>query len=103
VQKDIGKTSVFGGGGFEVNPGPGNRDFWQASVAVTHELSDTISAGAELAHQTADTVDGTSQTRASVGTIVRLSEPYALLLSAGPTWADRRTGYHFYAGLGLTF
>jgi hypothetical protein len=34
---------------------------------------------------------------------VKLSGPYALLFSAGPTWADHQTGYHFYAALGLNF
>jgi hypothetical protein len=36
VGKDFrGGTSLFGGGGYELNPGPRNRNFWQASVAVT--------------------------------------------------------------------
>jgi len=26
-----------------------------------------------------------------------------LLFSGGPTWADRRTSYRFYAALGLNF
>jgi hypothetical protein len=26
-----------------------------------------------------------------------------LLVSGGPTWADRRTSYRFYAALGLNF
>ena len=33
VQKDVGKTSIFGGGGYDINPGPGNRDFWLAGAA----------------------------------------------------------------------
>ena len=50
-----------------------------------------------------DTVGGTAQTRAGVGSIIKLSSDDNLLLSGGPTWADRRTGYHFYAALGLNF
>ena len=30
AQKDFGGTSLFGGGGYEINPGSGNKDFWQA-------------------------------------------------------------------------
>jgi hypothetical protein len=104
VGKDFaGGTSLFGGGGYMINPGPGNRDFWQAAVALTHDLSDKVSVGAEVAHQGSDTATGTPQTRAGVGSIVKLSGPYALLFSAGPTWADHQTGYHFYAALGLNF
>lgn len=96
-----GGTSIFGGGGLTINPGPGNRDFWQAALAVTHDLSTTASIGAEVTRQGANGRDGTAQTRAGVGGILKLSDHYALLLSGGPTWADHRTGYHFYAALGL--
>ena len=33
-----GGTSLFGGGGYLINPGAGNRDFWQAAVALTHDV-----------------------------------------------------------------
>ena len=103
AQQDFGSWSVFGGGGYAVNPGPGNRDFWEAGVAVTHDISKKLSVGAEVMRQGPDTVGGTAQTRAGVGGIVKLGGPFSLLASGGPTWADRRTGYHFYAALGLNF
>lgn len=98
-----GGTSIFGGGGYLVNPGAGNRDFWQAAIAVTQDISGQLSAGVEIARQGPDTVGGTAQTRAGIGAIVPLSKTYSLLVSAGPTWADHRTGYHAYAALGLNF
>ena len=104
IGKDFaGGTSLFGGGGFTINPGVGNRDFWQAAIAVTHDLSDRVSVGTEVTRQGSDVIGGTAQTRAGVGSIVKLGGPYALLLSGGPTWADHRTGYHFYGALGLNF
>lgn len=98
-----GGTSLFGGGGFTINPGAGNHDFWQAAIALTHDLSKQVSIGAEVTRQGSDTVGGTAQTRAGVGSIVKLGGPYALLFSGGPTWADHRTDYHFYGALGLNF
>lgn len=98
-----GGTSVFGGGGYMVNPGSGNRDFWQAAIALTHDLTKQVSVGAEITRQGADTVGGTAQTRAGIGSIVKLGGPYALLFSGGPTWAEHRTGYHAYVALGLDF
>lgn len=98
-----GGTSIFGGGGYEFNAGPGNRNFWLAAVAVTKDLSNRVSAGGELAWQQPDAVGGTNQTRAGVGAIYKLSEHYSLLFSGGPTWADHQTGYHFYAALGTDF
>ncbi len=104
LQKDFaGGTSLFGGGGYTINPGTGNRDFWQAGLALTHDASKTLSLGIEVTRQGADSAGGTAQTRAGVGAIVQLSDHYALLISGGPTWADRRTGYHAYAALGLNF
>lgn len=104
VGKDFAHgTTVFGGGGYEINRGRGNRSFLEAAAAVTHDVNKTISLGAELDWQQRDTSDGTSQTRAGVGSIVKLSEHYSLLVSGGPTWADHHTGYHLYAALGLNF
>ncbi len=104
IGKDFaGGTSVFGGGGYEINPGAGNRNFWQAGIAVTQDLSSKLSVGAEVFRQGADAVGGTAETSAGLGSIVKLSDHYALLFSGGPTWADRRTSYHFYGALGLFF
>ncbi len=103
IGKDFaGGTSLFGGGGYKINPGRGNRDFWEAAVALTHDL-DKVSVGAEVAWQSPDTVGGTAQTRAGLGTIIKFTDHDALLLSGGPTWADHQRGYHFYAALGLNF
>ena len=104
LQKDFaGGTSVFGGGGYMINPGAGNRDFWQGGIAVTQDVGKKLSVGAEVIRQGSDALGGTSQTRADLGAIVQLSEHYALLFSGGPTWADHRTGYHAYAAVGLNF
>jgi len=104
VEKDFkGGRSLFGGGGYEVNPGVGNHNFWEGAIALTQDVSKKLSVGLELTRQGPDSAGGTSQTRAGIGTIVQLSEHYALLFSGGPTWADHQTSYRFYAALGLNF
>ena len=104
AEKDFARgTSLFGGGGYEFNPGSGNRNFWQAGVALTHELSKIVSIGGEVAWQQRDSSGETARTSAGIGSIVKLSDHYALLFSGGPTWADHKTGYHFYGALGLYF
>lgn len=104
AQKNFaGGTSIFGGGGYTINPGAGNRDYWQAAIAATHDVSRKVSMGAEIARQGADTIGGTPQTRLGVGTIVQLTDHYALLFSGGPTLADHQTSYRLYAALGLNF
>ena len=32
AQQNLGKWSVFGGGGYAINPGPGNRDYWTGGI-----------------------------------------------------------------------
>ena len=103
VQKDFGKTSLFGGGGYEINPGPGNNDFWQAGLAVTHDLNDKLSLGAEAVWQSADTRGGDSSSGVDIGIIRKLGGPYSLLLAGGPSFAGGQTSYHGYAALALNF
>jgi hypothetical protein len=103
VQKDIGRTSVFGGGGYEINPGSGNRDFWQTGVAVTHDFSDKLSLGAEAAWQSPDTRGGRGNTDINLGMIRKLGGPFALLLAAGPSFSAGKASYHSYAALSLNF
>jgi hypothetical protein len=103
VQKDFGAMSVFGGGGYEINPGPGNRDFWQVGLAATHDFSDKLSLGTEMTYQSADTTGGSGTVGVDVGMIRKLGGPYSLLLAGGPTFSDGKTGYHSYLALGLNF
>ncbi|HMI40037.1 MAG TPA: hypothetical protein VK485_02255 [Sphingomicrobium sp.] len=101
AQKDVGKTSIFGGGGIEINPGPGNRNFWLAGAAVTHAVSDRFSLGGEVTHQSADAVDARSATSLGLGTIIGLGDPFSLLLSGGPTWTGGQTNFHAYTALAI--
>jgi hypothetical protein len=103
VQKDWGKTSLFGGGGYEINPGSGNKNFWQAGVAVTHDFSDKLQLGTEISWQSADVRSGSSSAGVDIGMIRKLGGPYALLLAAGPSFSGGQTSYHGYAALGLSF
>ena len=103
AQKDMGKTSLFGGGGYEINPGPGNRNFWLASAAATHAFSDAVTIGGEATHQSADTVGGASSNSLGLGAIAKLRDPFSLLVAGGPAWSGGQARYHFYAALGLNF
>ena len=103
IQKDIGKTSMFGGGGYEINPGSGNRDFWQAGLALTHDFSDRLQLGTEINWQSADAINGHPTIGADIGMIRKLGGPYSLLVAGGPASSAGKTGYQGYAALGLNF
>ena len=99
-----GGTSLFGGGGYMVNPGSGNRDYWTGGVALTHRFGRRLQLGAEVNRQGADSVGGRPSTSMGLGAILDLKGPFRLLASGGPTWIDGGgCGFHAYAALGLDF
>lgn len=102
-QQDFGKWSLFGGGGFELNPGAGNRNFWQAGVAITRDIGHGVALGGEVTHQGPDADDAEVSTSLGLGSIIHLRGPYSLLVSAGPSFTPSHSGLHVYTALGLNF
>jgi hypothetical protein len=104
AQKDFGPWSLFGGGGYTINPGAGNRDFWQGGLALTRSLSERTSLGGEAWVEGADSLGGHRTIGIDLGGIHKLGGPLALLVSGGPTWEHRGArGWRGYAALGLSF
>jgi hypothetical protein len=105
VQKDVGSWSIFGGGGYAVNPGVGNNDYWTGGLAVSHQLTPKLLFGIEANRQGAATIGGTGSTSLGVGTIYQLKAPFRLLASGGPTFEDGggAAGFHVFLALGMDF
>jgi hypothetical protein len=105
AQKEFGPWSLFGGGGYTINPGAGNRNFWQGGLALTRTVSPRLSLGGEIAFEQSDAVGGRSSAALGVGGSYRLHGPFSLLFSGGPGIAHRRDGerYHLYVALAANF
>ncbi len=104
AQKDFGNWSLFGGGGYAINPGPGNRNYWTGGVALTRQLGDRLVLGIEADRQGADADDGTATTSLGIGAIYDLPGPLRLLASGGPVLDDDGSrGFHAFAALGIDF
>jgi hypothetical protein len=103
AQKDIGPWSIFGGGGYAINPGLGRRDYWTSGIACTRSFSEHLLLGLEADRQGADTKDGRGSTSLGFGAIYQLKTPLRLLASGGPSFDDAggRAGFHAFAALGL--
>lgn len=101
AQKDYGKWSVFGGGGYTINPGAGNRDFWIGGLVVSRQMSDRLFLGAELYGQGATTRDGRSSAFATVGGGYRFSKHWSLIADGGPGLVSQRAAGQsiFYVAL----
>jgi hypothetical protein len=105
AQKDWGKWSLFGGGGYRINPGTGNRDYWLASIALTRDVSERLSLGIEAKRQGPDAVGGRATTLLGLGGIAKLGGPFSLLFAGGPLLEDGGgpARYHAYAAIGVEF
>lgn len=105
AQKDIGPWSIFGGGGFAINPGAGNRGYWTGGIAVTRNMSKRLLVGIEADRQGADTLDGRASTSLGIGSILDLKAPFRILASGGPTFVDGQSspGFHGFLALGIDF
>jgi hypothetical protein len=100
AEKDFGPWSVFGGGGYQFNPGPDQRNFWQGGGAISRSFGERLSLGAELFGQTRDTYAGGAYTTLNVAATYRLTHHWSVLTSAGPAWDRARAeGYVFYGAL----
>lgn len=102
-QKDTGNFAVSGGGGYVINPGPGNRDYWTGGVAFSRQFTDKLVLGIEADRQGAETVGGNGSTRLGLGANYQLKAPFRLLASGGPKFGDGggSAGFHFYVALGM--
>ncbi|MBV8299684.1 MAG: transporter [Candidatus Eremiobacteraeota bacterium] len=100
LQKTNGAWTYFGGGGVWRNPGPGNRDYTFTGFAATHEVREGFNVGAEVYHQSPDTIRGTASTGVAVGFTADRGQNHALLASFGRDVAGSGT-FHAYAAYEL--
>jgi len=105
AQKDFGKWSLFGGGGYDINPGPENRNFWLTGLGLSRTLTDRFTMGAEIYRQTADTPGGEVFTGLNIGAAYKMTDHWSLLASAGPGIQNPRQGgqYDWYFSLEATY
>lgn len=100
-QKDFGPWSVFGGGGYRLNPGPGNRGVWLSGLAATRDLGSRLNLGLEVYHQTRAALDDKAFTGANLGVVYKVARHWALMASAGPGLQNAASGgsWDFYLAL----
>lgn len=99
VQRDFGKWSVFGGGGYVLNPGAGQRNYWQQGAAVTRQMTQGFQLGLEYYGQGRASSDDRPVHGLNLGAVVHLTGPFSLLGSFGQGLNRRQT--IFYSSLKL--
>ena len=82
--KDFGRWSIFGGGGYQINPGADQRSFWTGGVAVTRSINDRLSLGGEVYARGRDAAGGKPFVGLNGGATFKLTDHWSLLASGGP-------------------
>ena len=95
-QKTNGSWTYFGGGGVWHNPGLDNRDYSFTGFAATDQVRDGTSLGAELYHQTPQTIGGFASTSFGLGFIQNRGDHHAILASFGRAFG-RTPSFYGYA------
>jgi hypothetical protein len=104
LQKDVGRWSLFGGGGYAINPGAANKNFWTGGAAIVRQFNDRLTLGIEADVQGPDEVGGAATTSLGIGAIYDLPGPLRLLASGGPSFhADGRSGFHAFLAVGIDY
>lgn len=109
MQKDFGDWTAYGGGGYWNNPGDGNKNYWFFGGVLQRKITNSLTLGGELFHQTADTVitgpTDKGSTGFNFGGSYDLNENYHVLFSAGKGLqnADATNSFSYYMALQLTF
>jgi hypothetical protein len=85
AQKSFGDWTTYGGGGYWINHGGGtiDKDYWFFGWLLQKKVTDRLTIGGELFHQTAATMLGRDSTGFNIGAIYDFDEYNHLLLSAG--------------------
>jgi hypothetical protein len=92
VEKDFGPWSVFGGGGYDINPEPAQRSFRQSGLAMQRTLTDRLALSVEVYHQTPDAIDAKAYTGVNLGLSYKVVEHWSLLAAGGPGVQNAREG-----------
>lgn len=105
LQKDFDPWTTYGGGGYWINPGAGNKNFWFFGWLLQRKVTDELTLGGEIFHQTADTIGGRDSTGFNLGGIYDFTENYHLLFSAGRGLQNATTTneFSYYLAFQWTF
>jgi len=105
LQKSFDEWTTYGGGGYWINPGAGNKDYWFFGWLLQRKVTEQLTLGGEIFHQTATTVSAPSSTGFNLGGIYDITENHHILFSAGRgiQHASETNEFSYYLAYQYTF
>jgi hypothetical protein len=101
IEKNLDQWTVYGGGGYRINPAIGGRNAWFVGGVALYQVTDRLQLGGEAFLQTAEDVDGKSSPGFNLGGSYGMTEDLHLLFSAGQGLANQAATNRFSAYLGI--
>jgi len=102
LQKSAGKWMTYGGGGYWINPGAGNHDWWFMGWLLQYQLRSDLAIGTEIFHETSQQVGAGSDTKINFGAVFDFTEHHHLMISGGPV-IQGPSGFQTYLAYQFTF
>ena len=69
LQKNERRWTAYGGGGYRINPGAGNRNWWFNGIVVQCQVLRNLTPGVELFHGTSQNRGQSAQTGFNLGMV----------------------------------
>lgn len=88
IQKKWGDWQSYGGGGYWINRAPGSGNHWYFGWALQKNISERLTLGGEVFHQSDQLPVDNSSTGFSLGGIYNLDQHNGLLFSVGRGLSD---------------
>lgn len=83
LQKSWNKLTTYGGAGYSLNPGAGNKNSTFLGWELQYDFSKVITFGGELYFQSAETTDSKSTMAFNLGGFINPTEQFHILISLG--------------------
>jgi len=101
-QKSWNKLTTYGGAGYWINPGAGNKNWVFTGWEVQYDFSKFLTLGSEIYYHTAAMTNDRGIAGFNIGGFLNFSENIHFIFSAGHTLVNENL-ITAYAGLYLTF
>jgi Putative MetA-pathway of phenol degradation len=98
LQKSWGPWTTYGGAGYWINQGEGNKNWWYFGWLLQREISEQFVLGGEIFHRTISEEGGEASTGFNLGAVINITDNHHILLSAGRDFDGPNlfTGYVAY-------
>jgi hypothetical protein len=101
IQKNWGKWTTYGGGGYWFNSGNNNKNWLYGGWEIQYDFSKRFTLGGELFYRTASTVDSHSFAGFNLGGFINFTDNIHLIYSLGHS-ITRYKSFMSYIGLLVT-